>query len=90
MKFMKTICIILLAVAMLAPANVMAQDEFIIGLIPEENIFKQVKRHRPLAEYLTEKLGIKVKFTILSRYPDIIDRFVTRRMDGANGKAGKP
>jgi phosphonate transport system substrate-binding protein len=83
MKFMKTICIILLAVAILAPANVMAQDEFIIGLIPEENIFKQVKRHRPLAEYLTEKLGMKVKFTILSRYPDIIDRFVTRRMDGA-------
>jgi phosphonate transport system substrate-binding protein len=79
----KIIFTILLIIAMLPPANVIAQEEFIIGLIPEENIFKQVKRHRPLAEYLTKRLGIKVKFTILSRYPDIIDRFVTRRMDGA-------
>jgi phosphonate transport system substrate-binding protein len=40
-------------------------------------------RHRPLAEYLSEKLGIKVRMTILSRYGDIIDRFSDRRMDGA-------
>jgi phosphonate transport system substrate-binding protein len=75
--------IILLAAAMLAPVNAMAEEEFLVGLIPEENIFKQIKRHRPLAEYLTERLGIKVRFTILSRYPDIIDRFIVRQMDGA-------
>ncbi len=59
------------------------EEEFLIGLIPEENIFKQMKRHNPLAEYLSENLGIPVRFTILSRYPHIITRFVTRHLDGA-------
>lgn len=60
-----------------------AEDEILIGLIPEENIFRQMDRHRPLAEYLTKKLGKKVRFTILSRYGDVLDRFMSRRMDGA-------
>ncbi len=59
------------------------EDEFLIGLIPEENIFTQMKRHKPLAAYLSEKLGLPVRFTILSRYPHIITRFVTRHLDGA-------
>jgi len=59
------------------------EEEFLIGLIPEENIFTQMKRHKPLAEYLSEKLGLPVRFTILSRYPHIITRFVTRHLDGA-------
>lgn len=60
-----------------------AQDEILLGLIPDENIFDSMDRHRPLAAYLSEKLGTKVRFTILSRYGDIIDRFSSRRMDGA-------
>lgn len=59
------------------------QKELLIGLIPEENIFKQMDRYRPLAAYLSEKLGIKVRLTILSKYGDVIDRFASRRMDGA-------
>jgi hypothetical protein len=55
----------------------------LIGLIPEENIFKQMDRHRPLAAYLSSRLGMNVRLTILSRYGDIIDRFETRNMDGA-------
>lgn len=58
-------------------------DELLLGLIPEENIFNQVKRHRPLAQYLTKKLGIKVKLTVLSRYPHLITRFERRKLDGA-------
>jgi phosphonate transport system substrate-binding protein len=60
-----------------------AEDEFLIGLIPEENIFRAIQKHRPLEAYLSEKLGIKVKFTILSRYGDIVERFIARDMDGA-------
>ncbi|MEW5745121.1 MAG: phosphate/phosphite/phosphonate ABC transporter substrate-binding protein [Nitrospirota bacterium] len=54
-----------------------------IGLIPEQNVFKQVERFTPLGEYLEKKTGIKVKFTMLSRYGNIIDRFTSERMDGA-------
>jgi phosphonate transport system substrate-binding protein len=76
----------LLLLSVLLPLTCWAQeegDEFLIGLIPEENIFRQLKKHKPLEEYLTEKLGVKVTLTILSRYPDIIDRFTIRDLDGA-------
>lgn len=59
------------------------EEDLLIGLIPEENIFKQMDRYKPLAAYLSSKLGINVKLTILSKYGDIIDRFSTRGMDGA-------
>ncbi len=64
-------------------APVHGEKEILIGLIPEENIFTQMDRHRPLAAYLSKKLGTKVRFTILSRYGDVLDRFMTRKMDGA-------
>jgi len=70
-------------VLMSFPLRAFCQDELLIGLIPEENIFDQVKKHRPLAAYLSKKLGIKVRLTILSRYGDIIDKFESGRMDGA-------
>jgi phosphonate transport system substrate-binding protein len=68
---------------LLTPMAVSAEEELLIGLIPEENIFRQIKKHKPLGEYLMQRLGIKVRFTILSRYPEIIKRFVDRELDGA-------
>jgi phosphonate transport system substrate-binding protein len=65
------------------PLKAASQGELVIGLIPEENIFKQMDRYRPLAEYLSSRLGINVRLTILSSYGDIIDKFVKRKMDGA-------
>jgi len=59
------------------------QKEILIGLIPEMNVFKQMERFQPLAEYLSEKTGVRVKITILSRYGNIVNRFATDEMDGA-------
>jgi phosphonate transport system substrate-binding protein len=69
--------------ALMLPGVSIAEDEFLIGLIPEENIFRAIQKHRPLETYLSAKLGVKVKFTILSRYGDIAERFIARDMDGA-------
>lgn len=74
---------ILFLIIFLTPFNAIGKEELLIGLIPEENIFKQMDRYKPLAEYLSSRLGIKVRLTILSRYGDIIDKFITRDMDGA-------
>lgn len=60
-----------------------ALDELKIGLIPEQNLFKQLDRHRPLGEYLSKKIGIPIKFTVLSRYGNIINSFENERLDGA-------
>jgi phosphonate transport system substrate-binding protein len=69
---------------MFLPSWVIAKEKgLVIGLIPEENIFRQVVKYRPLSSYLKEKLGIEVKFAILSQYGDVINRFVSRNLDGA-------
>lgn len=81
---MKRIFLIIIVLYTLAlPSVLMGQEEILIGLIPEENIFRQMDRHRPLASYLSNKTGINVRLTILSRYGDIIDRFISRKLDGA-------
>jgi phosphonate transport system substrate-binding protein len=54
-----------------------------IGLIPEQNVFKQVRRYRPLGDYIEAKTGLKIKFTILSRYGNIIKSFHSKKLDGA-------
>lgn len=60
-----------------------SQQEILIGLIPEQNIFKQMDRYKPLASYLSEKTGLKIRLTILSRYGDVVERFTSRKMAGA-------
>jgi len=57
--------------------------EVVIGLIPELNVFKQKARFSLLGEYLTRKIGVPVRFTILSRYGNILESFETEGMDGA-------
>jgi phosphonate transport system substrate-binding protein len=74
----------------LAVASVRAQpppqpgrERMLIGLIPEFNIFKQKARFKLLADYLTRKIGVPVRFTILSRYGNILESFESDRLDGA-------
>jgi phosphonate transport system substrate-binding protein len=59
------------------------QASLTIGLIPEQNIFKQLERYEPLANYLAKKIGRKIELTMLTRYGNIIDNFVSADMDGA-------
>jgi phosphonate transport system substrate-binding protein len=55
----------------------------IIGLIPEQNIFKQMERYKPVAKYIQNKTGYKIDLVVLPRYGNIIDNFVSKNMDGA-------
>lgn len=67
-----------------APPPASAAEKFLlIGLIPEHNIFRQMERYDPLARYLSRGGGEKIKLKVLSRYGNIIDNFVSGRMDGA-------
>lgn len=63
--------------------NNFAQQEILIGLIPEQNIFRQRERYQSLKNYLSERLGLRVNFTSLSRYGNLIDRFSKEKMDAA-------
>jgi len=74
---------LIISALVLMPFEIYAQQEILIGLVPEQNIFKQMDRYRPLAAYLSEKIGVKIRLTILSRYGDVVERFALRGMDGA-------
>lgn len=78
-------CVFLLLVSLCAApaAAEQVKPKLLIGLIPEMNIFKQKQRFQLLGEYLSQKTGMQVQFTILSRYGNIIDSFKQERMDGA-------
>ncbi len=58
-------------------------EELKIGLIPEQNVFKQMKRYQPLGDYIEKKTGIRIKFTILSRYGNILENYNKLGLDGA-------
>lgn len=60
-----------------------SQKKILIGILPEMNVFKQKQRFKLLGEYLSKKTGVRVEFTILSRYGNVIDRFTAEKMDGA-------
>jgi phosphonate transport system substrate-binding protein len=66
-----------------APAKKTAAKKLLIGLIPEQNIFKQMERYEPLAEYLHRKTGTKIELKILPRYGNIVDNFNSSGLDGA-------
>ena len=59
------------------------QQELLIGLIPEQNVFRQRERYQVLKKYLFDRLGITVNFTSLSRYGNITEHFSYEKMDGA-------
>ncbi len=54
-----------------------------VGLIPEMNVFEQVDRFRPLAEYLSRQVGVEIELSMLSRYGNIVDRIVRKEVDAA-------
>ena len=65
------------------PVKAFGQQELLIGLIPEQNVFRQRERYQVLKKYLFDRLGITVNFTSLSRYGNITEHFSYEKMDGA-------
>ncbi len=82
-RFARAVLAILVLVSSWFPVDSQAKERILIGLIPEMNVFKQKERFKLLGEYLSEKIGVRVDFMILSRYGNIIERFQSEKMDGA-------
>jgi phosphonate transport system substrate-binding protein len=66
-----------------APRQPPPEKTLLIGLTPEHNIFKQVRRYEPLADYLSEKTGIRVNLKVLTYRGNVIDNFQFLKLDGA-------
>jgi len=59
------------------------KEKLKIGLITEHDIFSQKKRYEPLAAYLSRKTTATIELSILSRYGNVIDNFVSNGLDAA-------
>lgn len=66
-----------------SPAKKPSVEKLLIGLIPEQNLFRQMERYEPLGEYIYRKTGTKITFKVLPRYGNIIDSFKSSGLDGA-------
>jgi phosphonate transport system substrate-binding protein len=66
-----------------APRQPPPEKTLLIGLTPEHNIFKQVRRYEPLADYLSKKTGVRVTLKVLTYRGNVIDNFQFLKLDGA-------
>jgi phosphate/phosphite/phosphonate ABC transporter binding protein len=59
--------------------------DFVIATIPERNILRQEERYGPLVDYLSQRLGIRVRIGLrhLSSYAEIVDEFIAGRVNAA-------
>jgi phosphonate transport system substrate-binding protein len=54
-----------------------------IAVFPEQNVFEQKKKYRPLMDYLSNALDINVRIKLLDSYGAIYDEIGGRKIDGA-------
>jgi phosphonate transport system substrate-binding protein len=59
------------------------EDTITIAILPEQNVFEQKKKYRPIAEYLSNTLNVNVKIKLLDDYGVIYDEIKNRTIDGA-------
>jgi phosphonate transport system substrate-binding protein len=59
------------------------QQTLMIGLVPEQSMFTQIKRYEPLARYLSVRTRSDVKLTVFPRYEQILNSFTSHKMDAA-------
>ena len=58
-----------------------AQTVFRVTTIPEEAATEQVRKFTPIANYLEQKLGVKVEFTPVNDYPAAVEALVNKKVD---------
>ncbi len=61
--------------------GVQAQQVLRVTTIPEEAATEQVRKFTPLADYLTQQLGMKVEFTPVNDYPAAVESLVNKKVD---------
>lgn len=59
------------------------QQTFLIGLVPEQDIFKQIRRYEPLADYLSRQLNVRVALIVIPSYEKAVDFFKEKKLDAA-------
>ena len=70
-----------LASLMSAPAWAQTLPVLRVTTIPEEAATEQVRKFTPLANYLSQQLGMQVEFNPVNDYPAAVEALVNKRVD---------
>jgi phosphonate transport system substrate-binding protein len=70
-----------IAFALGASGLAQAQNVLRVTTIPEEAATEQVRKFTPLANYLSQQLGMKVEFNPVNDYPAAVEALVNKRVD---------
>jgi len=70
-----------LASLMSAPAWAQTLPVLRVTTIPEEAATEQVRKFTPLADYLSQQLGMQVEFNPVNDYPAAVEALVNKRVD---------
>ncbi|MBW6484567.1 MAG: phosphate/phosphite/phosphonate ABC transporter substrate-binding protein [Syntrophobacterales bacterium] len=66
-----------------APPRPLQGEALNIGLLPEHNIFKQIRRYEPVTNYLAKKTGVPIRLRVLTYRGNVIENFQFLKLDGA-------
>ena len=58
-----------------------AQTVLRVTTIPEEAATEQIRKFTPIANYLEQKMGMKVEFTPVNDYPAAVEALVNKKVD---------
>ncbi len=59
------------------------EPSLVIGVMPEQQIFDQLDRYKPLTDYLSRKMDRPVRLKVFSQYGNLIEEFSSAGIDGA-------
>lgn len=60
-----------------------AGPPLVIGVLPEQDIFQQLRRYQPVIDYLARRGGRKIELKVLPRYGNVVESFREGNLDGA-------
>jgi phosphonate transport system substrate-binding protein len=66
-----------------AKETTVSTESFVIGLVPQQNVFEQKKKYGPLAAFLSRSLGMNVKTKLLDSYDAIYTEMLEEKVDAA-------
>ncbi len=79
------LCLVLLAACSgqgSQPQAVRKGKPLLLGLVPERDIFRQVRRYEPVVGFLSRKTGIPIEIRVYPQYEALVTRY---REDGLGG-----
>jgi phosphonate transport system substrate-binding protein len=58
-----------------------AEDELVMGIIPAENPDAMVKQYTPMANWLAQKMGVKIKIITATDYTGVVEAMRAKKVD---------